>query len=132
MTISLILMGRRRKKSNLEKSKIKSFLMLHALMFVFSLSSLFLKFASGSELISWNFVIFFALGFLMLGIYAIFFQQILKSMKLTTAYANKAAVIIWGLLWDILFIKETSLTWGKAGGFILIVTGIYLMVKEDG
>ena len=106
------------------------FIQLHMLMFVFSLSSLFLKLASDSVLLSWEFILYFGLGFAMLGIYALFFQQILKKMKLTSAYANKAIVIVWALIWDLLFIRESAFTLGKPIGFVIILAGIYLMADN--
>ena len=127
--------------SEIASTRVKSFVKLHLLMFIFSLSALFLKLASAylpgadkytGNLLTWEIVLYFGLGFLMLGVYAIFFQQILKHMKLTTAYSNKAVVIVWALLWDLLVFKESVITWGKLAGFIIIIAGICLMVNDDG
>ena len=41
-----------------------------------------------------------------LGIYAIGWQQVIKRMPLTTAYANKAVTLVWGLVWGLLLFHE--------------------------
>ena len=120
-------------------SKIKTYFQLHILMFDFALFSLVAKIASknlppNSDFVFWKLVVYGGLAFLFLGIYAIFFQQILKKVNLTTAFSNKAVVIIWVFIFDVLFIKDTAITmqniWGKILGFLIILAGIYLMNSE--
>lgn len=62
---------------------------------------------------------------MLLGVYAIGWQQIIKRMPLTAAYANKAVTTVWGLVWGVLFFKE-RVTFGKIIGVILVVAGVAL------
>ena len=67
----------------------------------------------------------------MLGIYAIVWQQIIKKLPLTVAYANKAITVVWGILWGILFFDE-SISFFKILGAMIIIAGIVLYVTSDG
>lgn len=51
-------------------------------------------------------------------------------MPLSAAFANKAVVIIWGILWGILFFQE-KIRWNILIGIILIITGITLVGGEE-
>ena len=57
-------------------------------------------------------------------------QQVLKRMPLTVAFANKAVVIIWGIVWGMLFFGET-LRISMVVGSVIIIAGIYLVVSDD-
>ena len=57
-------------------------------------------------------------------------QQFLKVMPLTTAYANKSVIVLWGMIWGSLIFKE-QITWNILLGGIIIMIGVYLMVCED-
>ena len=73
----------------------------------------------------------FYLGLLMiLGIYAIGWQQIIRRLPLSLAFAHKSVTIIWGMLWGILFFQE-NLSLGKCVGILLIVVGICLFEKAE-
>ena len=62
---------------------------------------------------------------LLLGIYAIGWQQIIKRIPLTLAFANKSVTVIWGLIWGAIFYHE-QITIGKVVGAMLIISGIVL------
>lgn len=110
--------------------KFKNYLFLHASLLLYSLGGIFSKIASSKEFLSLGFVFFYGLFLLVLFIYAILWQQILKKFPLTVAFANKAIVILWGILWGYLFFNEI-LRWGMFFGAIIIITGIYLVVSDD-
>ena len=75
--------------------KIKTYVLLHVLMLIFSLSPVCSKLAGQQPFLSFKFVLFYGLVILLLGIYALLWQQIIKRMPLTTAYANKAVTGAW-------------------------------------
>lgn len=109
--------------------KISNYAMLHLLLFAYSFCGVFSKLASQNDFLSWKFCIFYGISIMILGIYAILWQQILKKFSLTTAFFNKAVTIIWGMLWGILFFKEV-ITWNMLlGGFIVLI-GVGLVVKD--
>ena len=45
------------------------------------------------------FVFWFGLVFVIMFGYALIWQQILKRMPLTVAYANRPVTLIWGIIW---------------------------------
>ena len=68
---------------------------------------------------------------LLLGVYAIAWQQIIKVLPLTTAFANKAVTVVWGLIWGMLFFGE-RLTAGKLIGALLVIVGVALFGMAEG
>lgn len=114
----------------MKKQSIKSYVLLHLLLMVFSLSTVCSKLASGQEFLSFSFILFYGLVIFFLGIYAIFWQQVIKNMPLTTAYANKAVTVIWGLIWGVVIFSE-KITFGKILGSIIIIVGIILFATAD-
>ncbi len=109
---------------------MKKYIYLHIMLMIFSLGEVCSKLAAGQEFLSLGFFMFYGLLLLSLFFYAICWQQILKVMPLTTAYANKSVVIIWGMVWGALIFKET-IKWNMILGGLIIMAGVYLMVCED-
>lgn len=114
----------------MKSSNLKYYILLHVLLMVYSISGILSKLAAKVVFMSIPFILLYLGIVFLLGIYAIFWQQIIKALPLTIAYANKAVSVIWGLIWGILFFHE-KLTLGKIIGICLIVTGIILFCKSD-
>lgn len=112
------------------KSNFKRYLLLHILLLVFSLSSICSKLAAGAEVMSFRFIVLYGMVIMLLGLYAIFWQQIIKNMPLTAAYANRAVTVFWGMVWGLLIFKE-RITLGKAAGAALVIAGIILFALSD-
>ena len=112
------------------KGNIKYFIFLHILLAVYSLSGICAKLASAEEFLSVKFCLFYGCIILILGIYALCWQQILKHLPLTTAFCNKAVSIIWGILWGTLFFNET-IKWNMVLGGIIVIIGVILVVTSD-
>ena len=66
---------------------------------------------------------------MILGIYAIMWQQVLKKFSLTTAFFNKAVIIIWGMLWGLVFFKEV-ITVKMIIGATIVLLGVGMVVKD--
>lgn len=113
------------------KKNWKSYVLLQALILLYSLSSVCSKYASQQEFLSLQFILFYGAVILLLGLYAIFWQQILKKIPLVSAYANKAVTVIWGLIWGMLLFDE-EINRYKVCGCIIIIIGVYLVVSEQG
>lgn len=111
--------------------KIKTYVLLHALMLIFSLSPVCSKLAGQQPFLSFKFIFFYGLVILLLGIYALLWQQIIKRMPLTTAYANKAVTVVWGMVWGALLFQE-DITPQKCIGAAIIVAGVMLYAFSDG
>ncbi len=110
--------------------KIKYFFILHLMLMLYSMSGIASKLAAGTKFLSFKFCLCYGVIILLLGIYAIGWQQIIKHLPLTTAFSNKAVTIIWGLVWGALLFHE-KITAGKIAGVILVVIGIVLFAKAD-
>lgn len=110
--------------------KVKDYAFLHILLFIYSLNSVFSKLASTKDFLSIGFIFYYGLTLVGLFIYAILWQQVLKRISLTTAFANKGVVIVWGMLWGMLFFEE-AITIFKLIGTVIIIIGVYMVVRED-
>ena len=81
---------------------IKNILILQAVVLVYTFSSVVAKYASGAELFSFSFFLFYGMEIAILGVYAILWQQMIKRFDLSVAYANRAMAILWSALWAII------------------------------
>ncbi len=114
----------------ISSKKIKVYAILHLMLFIYSFGGIASKTASSQPFLSINFFVFYGIMLLILFMYAIFWQQILKHIPLTIAFANKAIIIIWGILWgNILFGETISLK--MIIGAIIIIAGILLVVTDN-
>lgn len=110
--------------------KIQTYMGLHLMLMVYSICSVCSKKASSEELFSIKFLLYYGCVFFLLVVYAIIWQQIIKKMPLTTAYANKAVTVVWGIVWGMLFFDE-FITVGKIVGAILVGVGIVIYSLAD-
>lgn len=110
----------------MKNKKIFSFILMHFGFLVYSLYSLLGKFASKYEFLSFYFCLVYCCLILILFIYAILWQQVLKVFDLSIATANKSATIIWGLIWSYIFFDE-GITLKKIIGILLIICGIFIL-----
>ena len=100
--------------------------MLQAVFFIYSINSIVAKLASEQEQFSIAFIMFYGLELVILGIYALLWQQIIKKFELSVAYANKAVTLIWGMIWGALLFKE-QITLSKTAGILLVIAGIVIL-----
>ncbi len=116
--------------NKISNSNLKHIVFLHILLAVYSLSGVCSKMAAGHFFLSLPFIFWYGLVILNLGIYAVVWQQLIKTLPLTTAYANKAITIVWGILWGMLFFKE-AITWNMIVGAIILIIGVIVVVTAD-
>ncbi len=112
------------------KTAIGIFILLHISLFFSSLSGVCSKMAARHEFFSAGFFGWYALVLLIMFGYAVVWQQILKRMPLTVAYANKPVGLIWGMIWGTVIFSE-RITWNMILGAGVIFTGILLVVTSD-
>ena len=110
--------------------KIISFIILQIALFVLSIGAICSKMAGRQEFLSNRFIMYYGLLLLILLIYAIIWQQVLKNLSLTVAYASKGVGIIYGMMWGALVFKET-ITWNMILGAILVLTGVYFFIFSE-
>ena len=115
---------------NKQSSNVKHYIFLHILLAVYSLGGVYSKFAAQSAFLSWPFIFWYGVGLANLFLYAIMWQQIIKHLPLTTAYANKAVTIVWGILWGTLFFME-DITWNMILGATIVIIGVIIVVMAD-
>lgn len=106
-------------------SEAKALVALHVLLAVYSLSSVCAKLASGFEFMSFGFIGCYAGMIALLGAYAVCWQQIIKRLPLTYAYANKAATVLWGIVWGVLLFHE-QVSAPKLLGAAVVLAGVVL------
>lgn len=110
--------------------RIPMYVMLHALMLLFSLSPVCSKLAGRQPFLSLPFFFYYGMVIVILGIYALVWQQIIKRMPLMMAYANKAITVVWGMVWGMLLFEET-ITPRKILGAAVIVAGVVLYAFSE-
>ena len=113
------------------KHNAKLYLALHLFLMLYSASGIVSKLAAGQAFMSVPFILLYGLEILILAFYAIGWQQFVKRMPLSAAYANKAVTVVWGCVWAVLVFHE-KLTAGKIAGAALVLAGIALYGWADG
>ena len=103
---------------------------LHVLLLVYSLTSFFSKNAAQQEFLSPAFIGFYFGMLAILGVYAVGWQQIIKHLPLTLAFANKAITVAWTMLWGVVFFGET-ITPVMAIGALMVMAGVALFSYAD-
>jgi len=105
-------------------------LFLHAIILLYAVTSICSKIAASLEFFSPKWILIYGLQIVILGVYAILWQQVLKRMNLNFAYANKSLTLVWGMLFGILFFEETLTVWNIIGA-IIVLGGVILMVTGE-
>lgn len=132
---------------SLRVKKVRYFIYLHIILALFSISAILSKLAAGEkapeldlsggvsgflnmDASSFKWMMYYAGILAIMFVYAIAWQQIIKRMPIVTAYANKAVLVIWGIIWGLIFFKE-AITVTKIIGAVIIIGGVYLVVTGD-
>ncbi len=114
----------------MNRDKLKTIFLLHILLMVYSMGSICSKLAAGESFLSFRFCLYYGGLIVILGIYALGWQQVIKRMNLTTAFANKAVTIVWGIIWGLLFFGE-SVSLRKILGAGIVLFGVVLYALSD-
>lgn len=112
------------------KTTWMTWLGMHLLFVVYSMSTVISRKIGGAEIFSREFLWGYFLIFLCLGIYALGWQQVLKRVSLSQAFANKAVTVIWGLFWGWTLFGE-HITWPRLAGAALIIAGVLLFAGDE-
>lgn len=110
--------------------KGKVLLLLHFILMCYSFSGILSKFAALQPFLSIRFCFFYGGIIALLGVYALVWQQIIKHLPLTTAFANKSVTVVWGFVWGTLIFHE-PVTPGKLAGMALVIAGVVLFSLSD-
>lgn len=112
------------------EQQAKWFLLLHVILGVYAGSSVCSKLAAQQPFLSAAFLLLYGLMLAALVAYAIGWQQVIKHLPLTTAYANKAVTVVWGILLGMAVFGE-AVTPRQVVGAVIIIAGIVLFVRAD-
>ncbi len=125
-------MSEMRKEINENTGRGRWFLLLHAALLVYACSGIFSKSAAGQRFLSLPFILLYGGMILVLGVYAVLWQQVLKHMPVTVAYTNKAVTVVWGMLIGMAVFHEHITAKQLAGAGILIVGCVlYALADRD-
>ncbi|MBP5165169.1 MAG: EamA family transporter [Lachnospiraceae bacterium] len=113
-----------------QRKKLFVLLILHIMLMFYSMSGIASKLAAGEKFLSPKFILYYGVIIGLLGVYAIVWQQIIKRIPLTTAYANRAVTIVWGIIWGVLFFHE-NVTPLKVIGAVIVIVGVVLFATAD-
>lgn len=115
-----------------QSSQAGALLMLHGVLLVLSLSGIMSKMASRQEPMSPAFIGFYGAMLVILAFYALVWQQVIKRLPLTLAYANRAVTVVWGILWGYLFFDEAVTPLMLVGAAIIICGIVLFVTAPDG
>lgn len=115
-------------------SKVKDYIQLHLNILLFSLTSVFSKFASiqynKHGLSSPLLYLFLFLMVANCGIYAITWQQVIKKFSLSTAYANKSVYLLWSQIWAVVIFHE-NLSIQNIIGILVVLFGVWTVQRYE-
>lgn len=124
-------MERVHKDDQPKRASAKLIVALQACVLLFSVSSVLMKLAAQHPRLSWPWILLYMGALLIIGVYALAWQQFLKRVPLTTAYANRAMTMLWSMVFGVLVFKET-ITWNMIAGVLVIGCGVYFVITGDG
>ena len=107
---------------------MKDILILQLIIMIYTFSSICAKLASGQETL-FRLLFFTGLEFLCLAVYAILWQQAIKKFDLSVAYANRAMVLLWSMIWAVLVFHDT-ITLKNILGVALVIAGTFVINTE--
>ena len=105
--------------------KISQVAKLLGVYMIYACSSIFSKSAAMYPFMSSKYVLNVCGVILVLGVYAILWQQIIKKIPISTAFMFKGTTLLFALLISFFLFGE-SITWMNGIGAMLIVGGITL------
>lgn len=114
-----------------KKENVKFLLLLQIILAVYSTSGVLMKTAALQSSANMKLCLCYGAAILLLGLYAVVWQQIIKRIPLTVAFASKAITVVWGIIWGAVFFHE-AITAGKVIGAILIIAGIVIFSTVGG
>lgn len=108
---------------------IKDIFILQLIIIFYTTSGIMAKNAAHYKFLSMGFLFYYGIEIVILGIYAIAWQQAIKKFDLSVAYSNRALSVLWSLIWAVLFFQE-KVTLNNIIGVVIIVIGT-MMVNND-
>lgn len=115
----------------MKRQSWKWMLVLHGALLLYSCSGLFSKTAAQQPFLSLKFCLCYGGMLAIMLIYAFLWQQIIKHVPLTTAFANKAVTVVWGMVLGAIAFREQHSP-RQFIAALIIIAGVVLFVLSDG
>lgn len=109
----------------MKKITMKNIILLQGVIMIYTISSMVAKFASAQEEI-WKLLLFYGIEIMILAVYAVLWQQMIKKFDLSIAYANRAMALLWSAVWAVVIFGE-RITLTKVLGVALVVIGTVII-----
>lgn len=109
-----------------KKITLKDILILQAVIAIYTLSTVMAKLASGHSALSLNFLFFYGAELVILAIYALLWQQMIKKFELSIAYTNRAMALLWSLIWAAVIFHD-KITLKNILGVALVIAGTIIV-----
>ena len=113
-----------------KKSNIILLVVLQAAVCLYTVSGIAAKLASNYEFLSIGFILCYGMEIAILGVYAIVWQQIIKRVDISIAYANRSMAIFWSMLWAAVLFQE-RITLQNIIGVGLIFAGTWVVNSSE-
>lgn len=110
------------------KIEIKHIVALIGINLLYACVGICTKMAALQPMMSWQYMLWFCGAVMIIGVYALLWQQILRRIELSTAYMFKGTTLIFTMLFAALLFGET-ITIPNILGSIIIITGITILAK---
>lgn len=117
-------------KEKLIFEKLKNIFYIQMIFILYTFVGITAKKASTYSFLSNGYIKFYIIEIFLLGIFALFWQQIIKKFSLSVAYSNKGLSIIWSLLWSYIIFHE-RITINNVIGALVIIIGIIMVNKNE-
>ncbi len=113
----------------MKKNGISKYLLLFFAIGIYSCCSLCNKLATGYELLSIQFLFFYGCSIMILFIYALLWQLVLKRFELSVAYSAKPLSTLLSMVWGVALFHET-VTWNMVVGAVIILFGMRMVMTN--
>lgn len=113
-----------------KRGRVKDFLLLHACILWYTVTSILSKAASQYPFLSAKYILCFIGIFFTLGSYAILWQQVIKRFKPSVGYSNKSVSLIWTIVFSAAIFKERITVYNIVGA-VLIILGVIMVAKDE-
>lgn len=100
--------------------------MLQAVIIIYTISSVMAKLTAANKAEPLKALLFFGLEFLLLAVYAVLWQQMIKRFELSVAYANRSMALLWSMIWAVVFFHD-KITVRNIVGVCLVLLGTVIV-----
>ena len=111
-------------------NRLKSYILLHICVLLFSFTSVFSKSAANAYnaggVFSFQLWLFIFLMLAVCVFYAFFWQKVIKNIDLNIGYANRSVYLIWSQIWAVMIFGE-HLTPKNIVGLAVVMTGVIVV-----